>query len=422
MNDFVKECSCIELNSFKIQNEEDKNYINATKKYYLDTINGLNNILNNKNIFINFIELLINGENKYKEIFEYCFFEGIFLNKYPFLNEKVSQLLIHLIESNCYKENTTLQKDLYKYIAQFYFTKEKNEMIIQKFKELFNNNDGNASNKKNNDDNSIIIDNYNLKLYYKTISKILYDIYNITSDEFDYDNYIIESIIPYIYDPIFKDIKIKKGLNFHDSFFGTQCQILYNYIQVMHNLDEEKFNKIFNNNGKNLKEYLFDEIIMYKCDSESKVTAANKKINDSLKEAGYLFIAIVFKEIYSDNLSGHDLSYYLEIMNKFNTLGYWRGNDLPDWKLNYREESTFSTSFVGLKNLGCTCYMNSLLQVFYHIIPFRESLLKCSCKDEQKNSLCEVKKLFYSLKYIKDSYYTPNSFVNNYDNEKLNIH
>ena len=422
LNDFVKECSFIELNSFKIQTEEDKNYIIAIKKYYLDTIIGIDNILNNKNIFINFIELLINGENKYKEIFEDCFFEGIFLNKYPFLNEKVSQLLIHLIESNCFKENTNLQKDLYKYIAQFYFTKEKNEMIIQKFKELFNNNDGNASTKKNNDDNSIIIDNYNLKLYYKTISKILYDIYNITCDEFDYDNYIIESIIPYIYDPIFKDIKIKKGLNFHDSFFGTQCQILYNYIQVMHNLDEEKFNKIFNYNGKNLKEYLFDEIIMYKCDSESKVTAANKKINDSLKEAGYLFIAIIFKEIYSDNLSGHDLSYYLEIMNKFNTLGYWRGNDLPDWKLNYREESTFSTSFVGLKNLGCTCYMNSLLQVFYHIIPFRDSLLKCSCKDEKKNSLCEVKKLFYSLKYIKDSYYTPNSFVNNYDNEKLNIH
>ena len=422
LNDFVKECSCIELNSFKIQTEEDKNYIIAIKKYYLDIINGINNMLNNKNIFNNFIEFLINGENKYKEIFEYCFFEGIFCNKYPFLNEKVSQLLIHLIESNFYKENANLQKELYKYIAQFFFTKEKNEMIIQKFKELFNNNDGNESNKKNNDDISIIIDNYNLKLYYKTISKILYDIYNITCDGFDYDNYIIESIIPYIYDPIFKDIKIKKGYNFHDSFFGTQCQILYNYIQVMHNIDEEKFNKIFNYNGKNLKEYLFDEIIMYKCDGDSKVTSPNKKINDSLKEAGYLFIAIVFKEIYSDNLSGHDLSYYLEIMNKFNTLGYWRGNDLPDWKLNYREESTFSTSFVGLKNLGCTCYMNSLLQVFYHIIPFRESLLKCACKDEKKNSLCEVKKLFYSLKYIKDSYYTPNSFVNNYDNEKLNIH
>ena len=112
LNDFVKECSCIELNSFKIQTEENKNYIIAIKKYYLDTINGINNILNNKNIFINFIELLINGENKYKEIFEYCFFEGIFLNKYPFLNEKVSQLLIHLIESNCYKENENLQKDL----------------------------------------------------------------------------------------------------------------------------------------------------------------------------------------------------------------------------------------------------------------------------------------------------------------------
>ena len=424
LHDFVKECSCVELNSFNAQTEEDKNYIISIKKYYLDTIDGINNMLNNKNFFINFTELLTRDENKYKKIFEYCFFEGMLYNKYPFLNEKISQLLIHLIESNFYKENANLQKDLYKYIVQFFFTKEKNEKIIQIFKELFNNNEGNSSDKKNNNnnDNSVAIYNYNLKLYYKTISKILYDIYKLTYDEFDYYSYIIESIIPYIYDPIFKDIKIKKGYNFHDSFFGTQCQILYSYIQVMDKVDDEKFNTIFNYKGKNLKEYLFNEIIMYKCDSDSNMTSPNKKINDSLKEAGYLFIAIIFKEIYSDNLSGHDLYYYLEIMNRFNLMGYWKGNDLPDWKLNYREESTFSTSFVGLKNLGCTCYMNSLLQVFYHIIPFRESLLKCSCKDEKKNSLCEVKKLFYSLKYIKDSYYTPNSFVNNYDNEKLNIH
>ena len=423
LHDFAKECLCIELSSFNIQTEEDKKYITSIKQYYLDTINGINNMINNKNVCINFIELLISDESKYQEMFEYCFFEGILYNKYPFLNEKISQLLIHLIENDCYKENANLQKDLYKYIAKFYFTKEKNENIIQKFKELFNNNDGNANNKKNNNnDHSIAIYNYNLKLYYKTISKILYDIYNLTSDKFDYENYIIESILPYIYDPIFKDIKIKKGYNFHDTFFGTQCQMLYNYIQVMHNVDDEKYKSILNYKGKSLKEYLFNEIIMYKCDSETKETSANKKINDSMKEADYLFVAIIFKEIHSNNRLGFQLSHYFDQLNKCNLLGYWRGSELSDWKLNYREESSFTTSFIGLKNLGCTCYMNSLLQVFYHIIPFRESLLKCSCKDEKKNSLCEVKKLFYSLKYIKDSYYTPNSFVNNYDNEKLNIH
>ena len=34
-----------------------------------------------------------------------------------------------------------------------------------------------------------------------------------------------------------------------------------------------------------------------------------------------------------------------------------------------------STSYVGLKNLGCTCYMNSLIQQFFMTIPFRKALL-----------------------------------------------
>jgi ubiquitin C-terminal hydrolase len=34
------------------------------------------------------------------------------------------------------------------------------------------------------------------------------------------------------------------------------------------------------------------------------------------------------------------------------------------------------TGFVGLKNLGCICYMNSLMQQFYMIKDFREAILE----------------------------------------------
>jgi hypothetical protein len=66
--------------------------------------------------------------------------------------------------------------------------------------------------------------------------------------------------------------------------------------------------------------------------------------------------------------------------------------------------------------------MNSLLQVFYHIELFRESLLRCKCPEEKKNSLYEVKKVFLWLKYLKTGYYEARSFVDNYDNEKLDVH
>ncbi len=65
--------------------------------------------------------------------------------------------------------------------------------------------------------------------------------------------------------------------------------------------------------------------------------------------------------------------------------------------------------------------MNSLLQVFYHIIPLRESLLKCNCNEKKKNSLYQVQKVFFNLKYLKRGFYTPKTFATNFDNEILNI-
>ena len=41
---------------------------------------------------------------------------------------------------------------------------------------------------------------------------------------------------------------------------------------------------------------------------------------------------------------------------------------------NWAYDSKKETGFVGLKNQGATCYMNSLLQTLYHISYFRKVL------------------------------------------------
>ena len=46
------------------------------------------------------------------------------------------------------------------------------------------------------------------------------------------------------------------------------------------------------------------------------------------------------------------------------------GNDIPEMRS--------ATGFVGLRNLGATCYMNSSLQQFYMIPAFRSALIECS--------------------------------------------
>jgi ubiquitin carboxyl-terminal hydrolase 9/24 len=123
------------------------------------------------------------------------------------------------------------------------------------------------------------------------------------------------------------------------------------------------------------------------------------------------------------NEKTNEINYYLEHLTEIHRENFWLNDDgsLSDWKLNFNEKKKL-TPFVGLKNLGCTCYMNSLLQVFYNLIPFRESLLKCECKEEKKNSLYQIKKLFYCLKYLRINYYIPEELTKNFDNEILNVH
>ena len=180
------------------------------------------------------------------------------------------------------------------------------------------------------------------------------------------------------------------------------------------------------NEEKKLKNYLFDEIIMNKC-NKNIFTEKNidnyKSISIStsyaFKESTNLFIFLVMQNIQNENES--EINYYFDKLTELHKECYWKGSNILDWKLDYKDNNRLAP-FVGLKNLGCTCYMNSLLQVFFNFIPFRESLLKCKCKEENKNSLYQIKKIFYSLKYLQINYYTPNDFPYNFDDEILDVH
>ena len=135
---------------------------------------------------------------------------------------------------------------------------------------------------------------------------------------------------------------------------------------------------------------------MYKCNespylNEDSLEESSIKIVNSLNEACYLFISIITKEIdltKNNLLKNSNIKDYLNKIKEYNNLerikkDFNNRGEALGWKLEYKNQNN-SNKFIGLKNLGCTCYMNSLLQVFYHIIPLRESLLECDCKEEKK--------------------------------------
>jgi ubiquitin carboxyl-terminal hydrolase 7 len=75
-------------------------------------------------------------------------------------------------------------------------------------------------------------------------------------------------------------------------------------------------------------------------------------------------------------------------------------------KYNYNSKD--ETGFVGLKNQGATCYMNSLLQTLFHVTSFKRALFKIPLEtrsaDSDRDSIAlALQRVFYHLQYSNNS-------------------
>lgn len=79
-----------------------------------------------------------------------------------------------------------------------------------------------------------------------------------------------------------------------------------------------------------------------------------------------------------------------------------------------------ASGYVGLKNFGCTCYMNSLLQHLYLLPDLRDHILDVQFADGQDqdqlddNLLYQLQILFANLQESEKQYFTPRGFVDTF--------
>ena len=93
--------------------------------------------------------------------------------------------------------------------------------------------------------------------------------------------------------------------------------------------------------------------------------------------------------------------------------------------------------YVGLKNLGCICYMNSILQQMYMVPPFRNAIISSDDKKEVKtmkssfnnnfyddNLLHQLQKMYTFLTFGEKQAYNPKDFCSSFkdlDGQPINI-
>jgi ubiquitin C-terminal hydrolase len=87
----------------------------------------------------------------------------------------------------------------------------------------------------------------------------------------------------------------------------------------------------------------------------------------------------------------------LKELSVFFTNLAWRKAKLLHWNNYYSPQEKSNTGFVGLKNLGCTCYMNSLLQQLFQIPSFRFGLFQCDLQEAPNQVLYQLQKIATGL-------------------------
>lgn len=91
------------------------------------------------------------------------------------------------------------------------------------------------------------------------------------------------------------------------------------------------------------------------------------------------------------------------------------GLQLPaSWRLDPAgREDISATGYVGLRNLGCICYMNALMQQLFMVEPFRYGVLSIPIgealteEERKENTMYQLQRLFGHLELSERRHYDP---------------
>ncbi len=75
-----------------------------------------------------------------------------------------------------------------------------------------------------------------------------------------------------------------------------------------------------------------------------------------------------------------------------------------------------STGYVGLKNLGCICYMNATIQNFFMVPEFRRGVLQVEDEEEDKKEslMYQLQRMFAFLQETDKQCYNPKGFCHSF--------
>lgn len=184
-------------------------------------------------------------------------------------------------------------------------------------------------------------------------------------------------------------------INFIVEANTNQDVILFDYLKILNRLivlDKENLSS----SKFNLVEKIANKFIFFQ-NKEITSAPSGQKENFLNKNTIIDIVFRIIKEAFS--ISNEALHSFLDNLTDIMKGGNWRSNKKNSWDYNPILKQKSLTGYVGLKNLGCTCYMNSVLQQLYMIPNFRKAIIEINdenaiLEEEEENILSPMKVLF----------------------------
>ena len=110
--------------------------------------------------------------------------------------------------------------------------------------------------------------------------------------------------------------------------------------------------------GCKLVPHLLQQCLFQVPQGAGSVQVASKaaRRSQACRAAGLRLLPVLTRDCLSN------LQLVLDYIGDFSRRASWRTNKLSDWAITHLDDEKSSTGYVGLKNLGCICYMISLFQ------------------------------------------------------------
>ena len=422
---------------------------------YLNLVNNLINYLISKKECDNqlnrgCLDLLINLLSSNKQLLE----------EYTSKDEKKKQIMIDMFKTY-FSDNESSIKDYFVQNLTQSINKAKNTQkndyiqflfqLVNSFLENVINTQMNDEETTSNKDNNFILDNTFFDLYNS--------LYNIISENKDNESSNKNTFLFKIHELIMKSLNnIEQKKKVDMKLFMSLLQILKTQMKGNDQIKNEiLFKKV---NGYSFFEFLLKKTIDEINENNKKEESLrdNNDNDDKEEESRYICLENIMEEKKEDN-SDKEL---IEISNEFlsecfegtkdpklisellKLINLLKGciKDLNDdddddddnGQTTLSSHNYFSKScgHVGLKNLGCICYMNSIIQQMYMVPTFRYAIMSADDGEEEKsnsnvdddNLLHQLQNMYTYLTYSNKMDYNPREFCYSYkdfDGKPMNV-